>query len=213
MGDRGLIDANCVGQILLAHRVAFAKFGDAPVYWAFQPTSLLSFHLTTVDRCSTVVNRELPTDSLRTVQRSGWMGDVRHKASPPKDEDEEDVTPAFRLDARRALELNAEKNELGGIKKGQPGYLISDQADLAEAVVTSKRMISKIIGPVRPATKVKLVDRSVFVGRIRAALQLQALTEIQVKASRANTIRLIAGLSDEEFAKYEAEALRRKNRR
>jgi hypothetical protein len=147
------------------------------------------------------------------VQRSTRMGDVRHKASPPKSEDEEDVTPAFRLDARRALELNREKNELGGIKKGQPGYLIADQADLADAVGTSKRMISKIIGPVRPTTKIKLVDRSVYVGRIRAALQLQALTEIQVKASRAYTMRLIAGLSDDEFAKYEADVIHRKSRR
>lgn len=162
----------------------------------------LRFTWDTVDRCSTYVNNELSTDSPMSMQTSVPMGDSRHK-KPPPDDDEEDVTPAFRAQVLRALELNAAKNDLSEIAKGAAGYLISNRAELAEEIGTDKTMINKIIGPARETSKVSLVERSAFVGRIRKALSLPEVTKIVVKASRAEILRLIADLPDEEFAVFE----------
>lgn len=130
------------------------------------------------------------------------MGDSRHKNPPPVDE-EEDVTDSFRESARKALELNEQRNKLGELRKGDPGYLISNRAELALEVGTDKTMINKIIGPARASSKVDLVDRSAFVGRIRQALQLPAVTKIAVKSSRIEIVRLIAELPDDEFRVFE----------
>lgn len=132
------------------------------------------------------------------------MGDERHKRPPP-DEIEEDVTPEFRREANEALKLNALNNRLRHLKKGAPNYQISNRAELADAVDTDKTMINKIIGPAKPTTKVKLVARSVFVGRIRDALQLAAVAKLSVRTDRAAVLRWIADLSDEAFKVFDDE--------
>lgn len=114
------------------------------------------------------------------------------------------MTPALRAQIVRALELNMAKNALSEVAKGDPGYLVASRADLAEAIGTDKTMINKIIGPARVTSKVDLVDRSAFVGRIRKVLGLPSVTKVVVKASRAEIVRLIADLPDEEFAIFEA---------
>jgi hypothetical protein len=127
------------------------------------------------------------------------MSDSRHKNPPPTDE-EEDVTPLFRETVREMLKTNARKNRLSGFHKNEPGYLISNHAELAEAIGTDKTMVNKIIGPVRPTTKVKLVTRSAFLARIRDALGLAPVARITVKASRLEQMLAIAELEDDDFA-------------
>jgi hypothetical protein len=148
------------------------------------------------------------------------MGDSLHKKSPPQDE-EEDVTIAFVRDARRRLLLNEESNELGQRSRGSEGYLISSQAELADALETSKRMIARIIGPAKANDRdvrikdggvyvgeMKLVGRSVFVGRIRALLDLAPLVSIRVPADRAQMLRRFAQLSEERWAVFRDRVLR-----
>jgi hypothetical protein len=140
------------------------------------------------------------------------MGDPLHKKSPPPRVDEEIVTDAFRRQVNEALRLNAAKNDLGEKRKGEAGYLICNRPELAEAVGTDKTMINKIIGPVRATTKVKLVDRSAFVGAIRVALDLPAVAQISVPQARAEVLRLLADLPDKEFQVFE-QALRKPRQR
>ena len=168
----------------------------------------LSFHTGTVDRRSTFVNIELTTDLPLPMQRFDPMGDALHKRSPPSAEEEEDVTPTFRADALKALDLNAKRNKLSGLRKGEPGYLISNRPELAEEIGTDKTMINKILGAAKKETKVKLVARSAYVGRIRDALRLAPVTQITVRASRAATLRFIAELSDDDFSVFEEEVQR-----
>jgi hypothetical protein len=203
MRDGRLVDAASGGQFLLGKLRFLSEGRDPFMDWPLQTTPLLLFHVRTVDRRSTDVNTELPTDSPMPMQPSDRMGDSRHKKPPPTDEEEE-VTPALRAQVLRAFEINMAKNALSEIAKGEPGYLISNRADLADAIGTDKTMVNKIIGPARETSKVKLVDRSAFVGRIRKALDLPGVTKIAVKTSRAEIVRLIADLPDEEFAVFEA---------
>lgn len=212
MGDGGLVDTDSIGESLLAHPLRLSKLSDAAVDRPLHARSgprLLAFHVETVDRRSTFVNSELTTDLQMAMRRSSRMGDSRHKKAPPLD-DEEDVTPAFREAVKTALDLNKQRNKLSELRKGDSGYLISNRSELAEAIGTDKTMINKIIGPARADSKVKLVDRSAFVGRIRAALQLPAVTKIAVKASRAEILRRIAELPDDEFANFERALPKRK---
>lgn len=137
------------------------------------------------------------------------MGDERHKKPPPPEEEEE-VTDAFRLAARKALESNKRQNALRGLRKPDPGYLISNRAELAIAVGTDKTMINKIIGPAKLTTKIKLVGHSTYVGRIRSALELPSVTQITVRSGRVNVLRWIADLSDEDFAEFEDHFLRKR---
>lgn len=139
------------------------------------------------------------------------MNDARHKRPPPPDE-EEDVTETFRKEVRDALDLNARQNRLRQLKKGDPGYLISNRAELAEKIGTDKTMINKIIGGVRAGTKVKLVERSAFVKRIRDALHLAAITKIAVRSERADVVRFISELPDEDFRLYFEEYRRSKRK-
>lgn len=145
------------------------------------------------------------------MQTFEGMGDSRHKKSPPT-EQEEDVTESFRAAVTKALDLNAKQNKLREKKKGDPGYLISSHADLADAIGTSKRMVTRILGGVRETTKIKLVDRSVFVGRIREKLNLPSVTQVVVRSSRAAAVRQLDELSDDEFAVYAAELASRSKR-
>jgi hypothetical protein len=139
------------------------------------------------------------------------MSDARHKKSPPNEESEK-VTDTFRKEARRALELNKESNELRGLRKGAESYRISSQAELADALGTSKRMVSRIIGGVRAETEIDLVDDSVFVGPIRRLLELAPITSISVRTTRAPVVRFIAELPDDQFKVFE-EAVRRQMRK
>lgn len=132
------------------------------------------------------------------------MGDVRHKKPPPEDV-EEDVTDDFRKEVREALDLNARQNRLRRLRSGMSGYLISNRAELARAIGTDTTMVNKIIGPARAGSKVDLVDRSTFVGRIRNALQLAAVENITVRADRANVLRYLALLPDDAFRILEEE--------
>ena len=173
------------------------------------PTLLLPFHPAKVDRRSTEVNAKSTTDLLAAMEPSEDMGDDRHKRSPP-DDMEEDVTEEFRALVRETLELNDRRNRLHQLSKDSPRYLISNRAELAEAVGTDKTMINKIIGPARPTTTVKLVERSAFLGRIRRALQLPAMLLVPIPENRVEFARRIAAMSDKEFAIYD-ESQKKKN--
>lgn len=136
------------------------------------------------------------TDDLPAeMQPSESMGDDRHKNSPPDDEEEE-VTELFRAAARHALDLNKRQNALRGKRKGDAGYLTSNRAELALKIGTDKTMVNKIIGPARASTKVKLVDRSAFVGRIRRELELPPVVSIQVPSSRVQLLKRIADMPE-----------------
>jgi hypothetical protein len=136
------------------------------------------------------------------------MGDILHKKPPPPDEEEE-VTDSFRKQVREALAINDQANRIRRLKKGDPDYQVSNRPELAEAIGTDKTMINKIIGPVKASTKVKLVERSAFVGRIRSELKLAAVTRIAVRTDRAVVVRFIAELPDEEFKVFYDEYRRR----
>jgi len=140
------------------------------------------------------------------------MGDATHKKPPPTDE-EEGVTDAFREEVRQALDINARANRLRRHKKGDPGYLISNRAELAKAIGTDKTMVNKIIGGKREDTKVELVHRSAFVGRIRAVLQLAAVTTIKASIDRAPVYRWLDSLPDGVFEAYRQEYEREQKRR
>lgn len=214
MRDRGLVDTYGIGKLLLAHVLTAAQDGDSVVDGTLESTSLgLAFHIRTVDRRSTVVNIELPTDLPPAMQPFERMGDSRHKKSPPLDEEAEDVTESFRRDVLKALDLNEQHNKLRGLRKDDAGYLISNRSELAKAVGTDKTMINKIIRPARETSKVDLVDRSVYVGRIRTALQLPQVSKVTVKASRADVVRFIADLPDDAFLIFEKEVERLSKRR
>ena len=122
---------------------------------------------------------------------------------------EEDVTEPFRLQALRALVLNAESNRLRRKKKGDVGYLICNRSELAVAVGTDKKMINNILGPAKSTSKWDRVDRSTFVGRIRDVLHLAAVTQITVPVARAEVLRMLSEIPDEEFELFEAEVRRR----
>lgn len=136
------------------------------------------------------------------------MGDHLHKRPPPTDE-EEDVTEQFREEVRAALEINAQSNRIRRLKWGDPGYQVENRAELAESIGTDKTMINKIIGGARPTTKVKLVERSAFLGRIRAVLKLAAVTKVAVRGDRAAVVRFIADLPEDQFRVFYDEYKRR----
>lgn len=107
------------------------------------------------------------------------MGDSRHK-KPPPDEVEEENTPEFRAAARAALTNNASANRIRGKKKGDPGYLISNQAELADEVDADRTT------GVKSAARVR-AERDMAIG----------LPLIRAKDPRAyrKLIRLLARLS------------------
>lgn len=134
------------------------------------------------------------------------MGDARHK-KPAPDEPEEVVTDAFRKKVRDTLETNKRLNNLRGKRKGQPGYLISNRAELAEACGTDITMINKIIGPARETSKVDLVATSTFLGRIRRALDISEIS-LSVPLDRSEVLGFLAGLPDEQFKVFDEEVRR-----
>lgn len=139
------------------------------------------------------------------------MGDARRKKSPP-DNAEEDVTDEFRRDVLAMLDLNAQLNRLRKRHKGDPGYLISNRSELADAVGTHKTMINKLVGGARETTEVKLVERSAYVSKVREVLQLAPTERITIPARRAEVLRWVSSLSDEAFAVFE-EAFKREMRK
>lgn len=136
------------------------------------------------------------------------MSDERHKKSPP-DLESEDNTETFRNEARRALDNNDEYNRLRGLKRGQHGYKISSQAELATALSerfgreVSRRMVQKILGGVHAETKVDLVEDSVYIPAIRELLELVPVTRISVRTPRAAIVQFIAELPEDKFEIYE----------
>lgn len=140
------------------------------------------------------------------------MGDERHKKSPPPAELEEDVTNGFRKEVRDTLTANKAWNKARGLRKGDPDYRICNDAELADAIGTDKNLIKNMLGGVRPGTKVKLINRSVFVGPIRRALKLRPIRTITVRADRAEMYLEMDGLSDTVWSGY-ADAVRDSHRR
>jgi hypothetical protein len=210
MRDGSFIDATFDSELLLGQSSGFTQCRDPRVDGAAQTTpSRLTFHPATVDHRSTEVKRKRTTVLPEAVKRSKPMGDERHKRSPLPADLEEDVTDAFRQEVRDVLEINEISNKRKGLKKGTPGYLISNQSELADALTeelghkVDKNSIKKLIGGVRPETKVKLTERSTYVGAIRRVLQLAPVMQFTVRADRAPLLRLIAGLPEEEFKIFE----------
>lgn len=159
-----------------------------------------AFHFAKLDHQFSLVNAPLTSDPLACAQPSGSMGDERHKKSPPPAEEEEDVTDGFRQEVREALEINKKLNRLRRLKKKDSGWLISNRAELADAIGTDITMVNKLIGPARPTSKpVKLADRSTFVHRIREVLQLAAVKAVSVKIQRADDLKFLNEVSDDEW--------------
>lgn len=133
------------------------------------------------------------------------MGDLRHKKSPPTNEAEEDNTPEFREAARAALANNAIANRIRKKRKGDPGYLISNQAELADAIDADRTTIKKLLGGARASTKAKISERSVYVGRVRRVLDLGKPEVVTVRPERLDVVRWIAELPDAAFAIFRTE--------
>jgi hypothetical protein len=131
------------------------------------------------------------------------MGDARHKKSPPPADLEEDVTPDFRRKVREVLELNKLGNQLRGLRKSDEGYLVSNQAELADAIGVDRNLIKNMLGGVRAGTKVRLIARSTYVGAIRRVLHLAPVIQVAIRADRAAIVKLIAELPDPEFSAFE----------
>jgi hypothetical protein len=146
------------------------------------------------------------------------MGDARHKGSPSPEEIEEDVTPAFREQVRKLLEHNEEANRLRGLVKGQAGYAICSQTELAEALTkelgrnVDKNNMRKMLGNVRGDVDLadpELTARSVYVGPIRKLLGMAALVKISVPSDRASVLAAISELPDDLFKRYEQAVMKR----
>lgn len=212
VANGGLVNADRSSERFLGEPLALTKLEDSGVNWPVElATGLRSLapldrpsHASRVDQRYTHVNTKSPTDSPRIMGVSQHMGDARHKRPPP-DDPEEDVTADFRREVIEALDINARRNRLRRLKKGDAGYLVSNRAELAVAIGTDKTMVNKIIGPKKPSNKVKLVDRSAFVARIRDALELAVPTSIAVKGDRAAALKWFNELSDEKFKIYDDE--------
>lgn len=111
----------------------------------------------------------------------------------------EDVTDAFRKAVLDALKANKDRNDLSGARKGDPDYLISSHAELAEATGFDKTRLGRVIGNVRKTSKAVPINRTEGLDRIRKALQLPEMVSVSVRASRVAVIRAIAELPDESF--------------
>jgi hypothetical protein len=131
------------------------------------------------------------------------MGDSRHKKSPPPADLEEDVTEEFRREVRDVLDINKMSNKRRGLKRDDPGYLVSNQAELADVIGVDKNLVKNMLGGVRPGTKVRLIARSTYVGAIRRALQLAPVTQVSVRADRAQLVKLFADLPEAHFRFFE----------
>lgn len=168
----------------------------------------LPFHVDKVEDGSTSVNAESSTDLPRAVKRSECMGDARHKNSPAVDDEEEDVTPQFRAQARAIMRANEITNAAHGKRVGDLGYLIDNDVQLAIAVIGSadgKTQIANLLGPVRPTTKPrkKPIESSVYVKKIRRALKMTEPISVQVDPDRRHVVSWIASLPDSEFIIFE----------
>jgi hypothetical protein len=135
------------------------------------------------------------------------MGDERHKKSPPEGPMER-VTPELVAEVRKRMVANRIHNQAHGREPGHPKYQIADHADLANvATGGDKTMVSKIIGPAKPGTKIKRVKESRYVAAIREAMGIPPpkIETIEVPADRAETLRRIARLPDDLFEAFETE--------
>jgi hypothetical protein len=159
-----------------------------------------------------LVKRKRTTDLPLALQRSLGMGDERHKKSPPPAALEEDVTERFREEVRSTLAANKTRNRALGLHKGDPGYQISNQAELADAIGVDKNLIKNMLGGVRAGTKTKLIQRSTYVGAIREALKLSAVSQITVPSERASVLLILAGLPADIFRGFE-DAVKAQHRR
>lgn len=131
------------------------------------------------------------------------MSDARHKKSQTK-AGQEDVTEEFRLLVRETLARNKARNALAGARKGDPDYLISNKAELAEATGIDPGLLGRIVGSDKPGGTPKPVARALGLPEIRAALKLPEIRNVPVRASRVAAIERLARLPEEEFQAFEA---------
>lgn len=184
MRDSGLVDANGARKVLLAHLLRFAKLGDSPVDWAFQsPTFARTLHAVKVDQRSTFVNTESTTVLLDSVKPLMFMGDERHKKSPPA-VDPEPVTELFVKQVNAKLAANDAFNMERGLKKGDRDYRPCSHADLADATGADPNSIKNMLGGVRAGTKAKKIGRSKYVRAIREVLDIPQMVSMLVPADR-----------------------------
>jgi hypothetical protein len=136
------------------------------------------------------------------------MSDERHKQTPPPDEIEEDVTNAFRKQVRDVLVVNEASNKARGLRRGDLGYLISNQAELADEIDCDKNLMRKFLGPVKGEPRDKLLNRSTYVGKIRKALGFPPLTQISVPMNRASVLKAMSEMPDALFKQLEDAIMR-----
>lgn len=144
------------------------------------------------------------------VQAFFSMGDSRHKAPPP-DYPEEEVTDDFVNAVLALLAANRTQNKLSGRRPGDREYRISNYAELAEKIApdqkNAKSLLIRILGPAKASTKAKKprVATSRYVGPIRDALGIEAPSTklLEVRADRFDVLRLIATMTNEQFAPFE----------
>jgi hypothetical protein len=145
---------------------------------------------------------ESTTDLPVEMQCLECMGDSKKKIVPPQPgEEEEDVTPALRELVRGILNANKITNATRHQKKGMSKHLPSNQAELADLTQMDKTLLRRMLGSVNPRNNVKLVDRSVYVGRIRKALSIDVVS-IEVPHDRAVVLRDIASLPNDLFLEF-----------
>lgn len=212
MRDGRLVDAELRGDFVLAEVPCLPKLDEARAHrpvvtFTRNRSTTLPFHDIKVEDGSTSVNAESSTDLPRAMKRSECMGDARHKKSPVADDEEEDVTPQFRAQARAIMRANKFANAAHGNRVGDADYLIDDDVQLAIAVIGTedgKTQIANLLGPVRPTTKPrKLIDRSVYVKKIRRALKMTEPISVSVDPNRRHVVTWIASLPDSEFLIFE----------
>lgn len=113
----------------------------------------------------------------------------------------------FRERAAEKLAENKTANALAGRVKGDTGYLPEDHADVAELIsvllgrTIGQRHVDRILGAVRPGTKLKLINKTDLIGPIRKVLGLQTAA-ISVPADRADVLLRIASLPHKDFARF-----------
>lgn len=197
------MDAAPIGELGESQPASLSQAPDAPVNWSRQTLARIS-HQTVLDQRSSFRKNQSTTCLIGADGPLSFMGDARHKRSPPKGV-MRDVTDLFVKQVVAALAANEVHNAKHKLRKGERGYRPESHADLAEATGAHQNAISDLFGGVRPGTKSKRPGRSKLVDPICDLLGIERLVSVSVPASLVSLIERIALLPPEFRAELEDE--------
>lgn len=201
MRDQRRIDTKLAGDILLRQRLCDAQTSESTVDRSIEPTSLpLSLHRTTLEpRSSFVKNLRSAALACQVQPLEGVEKWRERKWTNGNDLVDEVVTPAHRKVINDVISANKIHNKAHRLTKGNAKRRIENQANLADAVGTSQRMISRIIGTANEDSQpIELAATTIYLRRILQVLEIE-MVDISVPRDRVQEMRDMAGLPDDEW--------------